>query len=52
MIKNNAPVQQETQGEGQRLSREEYAAMKKAEREEVWARVDAQAQAVFGTMPP
>lgn len=47
MIKNNAPVQQETQGEGQRLSREEYAAMKKAEREKVWARVDAQAQAVF-----
>ena len=38
-------------GEGktpqQQLSKEEYAAMKKQQREEVWAEVDAQAQAVF-----
>ena len=32
----------------QNLSKEEYAALKKQEREEVWAEVDAQAQAVFG----
>lgn len=31
----------------QQLSKEEYAAMKKQQREEVWAEVDAQAQAVF-----
>lgn len=34
------------QGE-QRMSKEEYAAMKKQEREEVWAEVDAKAQDVF-----
>ena len=47
MIKNLEAEQQETQPDGQQFSKEEYAAMKKAEREEVWARVDAQAQAVF-----
>lgn len=31
----------------QQLSKEEYAAMKKQQREEVWAEVDAQAQVVF-----
>lgn len=31
----------------QQLSKEEYAGMKKQQREEVWAEVDAQAQAVF-----
>lgn len=31
----------------QQLSKEEYAAMKKAEREDAWARVDATAEAVF-----
>ena len=31
---------QEPQPEENRLSREEYAALKKAEREELWARVD------------
>lgn len=31
----------------QQLSKEEYAALKKAEREDVWARVDATAEAVF-----
>lgn len=31
----------------QQLSKEEYAAVKKAEREAVWARVDEQAEAVF-----
>ncbi len=40
-------AQNESQVDGQRLSKEEYAAMKKAERENLWARVDAQAQAVF-----
>ncbi len=34
-------------GPEQRLSKEEYAAMKKQQREEVWAEVDVQAQAVF-----
>lgn len=34
------------QGE-QRMSKEEYAAMKKQEREEVWAEVDAKSQDVF-----
>ena len=38
---------QEPQPEENRLSKEEYAALKKAEREELWARVDNQAQAVF-----
>ena len=33
----------------QQLSKEEYAAMKKQQREEVWAEVDAQAQAVYQT---
>lgn len=37
----------EEQASEQRLSKEEYAAMKKQQREEVWAEVDAQAQAVF-----
>lgn len=38
----------ETSAEGgQRMSKEEYAAMKKQEREEVWAEVDAKAQDVF-----
>lgn len=35
------------EGEG-RLSKEEYAAQKKQEREELWAEVDAKAQEVFG----
>lgn len=47
MIKKQEPAQKEVQSDGQRLSKEEYAAVKKAEREEAWARVDAQAQAVF-----
>lgn len=38
---------EETQVPEQKLSKEEYAALKKQEREEVWAEVDAQAQAVF-----
>ena len=37
----------EEQAPEQRLSKEEYAAMKKQQREEVWAEVDAQAQAVL-----
>lgn len=44
MIPNGAT---ETQVPEQKLSKEEYAALKKQEREEVWAEVDAQAQAVF-----
>ena len=32
---------------GQQLSKEEYAALKKQEREEVWAEVDTKAQEVF-----
>lgn len=47
MMKKQEPAQNEAQVDGQRLSKEEYAAMKKAEREDLWARVDAQAQAVF-----
>ena len=48
MIGNRREPQQEKPGqEAPRLSKEEYAAMKKAEREEVWARVDTQAQEVF-----
>ena len=47
MIKNREVEQQESQPDGQRLSKEEYAAMKKAEREDLWARVDAQAQEVY-----
>lgn len=47
MMKKQEPAQNEAQADGQRFSKEEYAAIKKAEREEVWARVDAQAQAVF-----
>ena len=39
----------EEQAVEQRLSKEEYAAMKKQQREEVWAEVDAQAQAVFSS---
>ena len=38
---------QQIQPEAPRLSKEEYAAMKKSEREEAWARVDIQAQEVF-----
>lgn len=34
-------------GKGQKLSKEEYAAQKKQEREEVWAEIDAKAQDVF-----
>ena len=37
----------EEQAVEQRLSKEEYAALIKQQREEVWAEVDAQAQAVF-----
>ena len=44
MIPNGAGEEQAVE---QRLSKEEYAAMKKQQREEVWAEVDAQAQAVF-----
>ena len=40
-------TQEQLQPEQPRLSREEYAAMKQAEREDVWARVNAQAEAVF-----
>ena len=43
MIQNPA----ETQGDGQRMSKEEYAAMKKQEREDMWMQIDAQAQEVF-----
>ena len=43
MIQNNA----EMQGTGQRMSKEEYAAMKKQEREDTWMQIDAQAQVVF-----
>lgn len=32
---------------GQRMSKEEYAAMKKQEREEVWTEIDSKAQDVF-----
>ena len=35
------------QQEQPQLSKEEYAAMKQAEREEVWSRVNAQADSVF-----
>lgn len=47
MIKKQESAPKETQTGGQRMSKEEYAAMKKVEREELWARVDAQTQAVF-----
>ena len=47
MMRKQEPAQNEAQADGQRFSKEEYAAMKKAEREDLWARVDAQAQAVF-----
>ena len=43
MIQNTA----EMQGTGQRMSKEEYAAMKKQEREDTWLQIDAQAQEVF-----
>lgn len=43
MIQNPA----ETQEDGQRMSKEEYAAMKKQEREDMWVQIDAQAQEVF-----
>ncbi len=35
------------QEEQPRMTKEEYAAAKKQEREEVWAEIDTQAQAVF-----
>ena len=38
---------QEPQPEENRLSKEEYAALKKAEREELWAKVDNQARRCF-----
>lgn len=43
MIQNTA----ELQGTGQRVSKEEYAAMKKQEREDTWMKIDAQAQETF-----
>lgn len=43
MIQNPA----ETQEDGQRMSKEEYAAMKKQEREDMWVQIDVQAQEVF-----
>lgn len=43
MIQNSA----EQQGTGQRMSKEEYAAMKKQERDDTWMRIDAKAQEVF-----
>ena len=39
--------EQQTDAPQQQYSKEEYAAIKKAEREDVWARVDATAEAVF-----
>lgn len=44
MISNGT---EETQVPEQKLTKEEYAAKKQQEREEVWAEVDAQAQDVF-----
>ncbi len=42
------PAAEQPQAEApQQMTKEEYAALKKAEREEVWARVDGQAEAVF-----
>ena len=38
---------EETQVPEQKLTKEEYAAKKQQEREEVWAEVDSQAQGVF-----
>ena len=32
---------------GERMSKEEYAAIKKQEREEMWMQIDGQAQRVF-----
>lgn len=43
MIPNTA----ELQGTEQRMSKEEFAAMKKQEREDTWMQIDAQAQEVF-----
>lgn len=43
MIQN--PV--EDQNSEQKLSKEEYAALKKQEREETWMQIDGQAQSVF-----
>lgn len=43
MIQN--PV--EDQSSEQKLSKEEYAALKKQEREETWMQIDGQAQSVF-----
>lgn len=39
--------QPQAEAAAQQLSKEEYAALKQAEREDVWARVDATAEAVF-----
>ena len=50
MIKKQEPAQKEVQSDGQRLSKEEYAAVKKAEREEAWARVDARPRQCSGTI--
>lgn len=44
MISNGT---EETQVPEQKLTKEEYAAKKQQEREEVWAEVDSQAQEVF-----
>ena len=44
MISNGT---EETQVPEQKLTKEEYAAKKQQEREEVWAEVDSQAQGVF-----
>ena len=47
MISNGT---EETQVPEQKLTKEEYAAKKQQEREEVWAEVDSQAQGVFQGM--
>lgn len=46
LIKNPSE-QPQAESAAQQLSKEEYAALKKAEREDAWARVDATAEAVF-----
>ena len=43
---------EQTENETPRVSKEEYAAQKKAEREAVWERVDAQTARVFRMIPP
>ena len=49
MISNGT---EETQVPEQKLTKEEYAAKKQQEREEVWAEVDSQAQGVFMVHTP